>query len=89
MLGFSSEWLTHLRRFAQRIDWHVWIPSLVSAYMVFYLIWRALETINPQVPVLSWLLWGAEAFSVVNYLLFSWMTRRIDPPVPYRPPRPG
>ncbi len=89
MLGFSSAWLTHLRRFAQRIDWHVWIPALVSAYMVFYLIWRALETINPQVPVLSWLLWGAEAFSVVNYLLFSWMTRRIDPPVPYRPPRPG
>lgn len=89
MLRFSSVWFTHLRRLFQRIDRHVWIPLLVSAYMGFYLIWRVVETINPQAPILSWLLWGAEAFSVLNYLLFSWMTRRIDPPIPYRPPRPG
>ncbi|MCX8023994.1 MAG: glycosyltransferase [Thermanaerothrix sp.] len=78
-----------LQRFVHHIEWHFWIPLFVGAYMIFYLAWRATETINPQVLFLSWLLWGAEAFSVVNYLLFSWMTRRVDPPVPYRPPRPG
>lgn len=78
-----------LRRFLHRVEWHFWLPLFVGAYMIFYLAWRAAETINPQVPFLSWLLWGAEAFSVVNYLLFSWMTRRVAPPVPYRPPRPG
>lgn len=71
-----------LRRFLHRVEWHFWLPLFVGAYMIFYLAWRAAETINPQVPFLSWLLWGAEAFSVVNYLLFSWMTRRVDPLFP-------
>lgn len=60
-----------------------------GAYLIFYIVWRLVYTINPDAALLSYLLWAGEAFGVVNFLLFFWMTWRVDPIVPYRPPRPG
>ena len=57
--------------------------------MIFYIIWRIAETFNPQAWLLSFLLWSAETFGVVNFVLFFWMTWRVNPIVPYRPPKPG
>ncbi|GIV64079.1 MAG: hypothetical protein KatS3mg045_1418 [Bellilinea sp.] len=60
-----------------------------GVYMIFYVIWRLAATINPEAVMISYLLWAGEAFGVINFLLFFWMTWRVDPIVPYRPPRPG
>lgn len=60
-----------------------------GAYMVFYIIWRLVYTINPEAALLSYLLWAGEAFGIINFLLFFWMTWRVDPIMPYRPPQPG
>lgn len=54
--------------------------SVVSiAYLLYYLWWRATSTLNPHAPFFSWMLLGAEAFGVINYLLFAWMTQNISP----------
>lgn len=55
-------------------------------YFGYYLWWRASETLNPQHPFFSWILWLAEAFGVLAYILFSYFTRNIDPKEPFRPP---
>jgi len=68
-------------------------PRLLSLFaigvMVYYLWWRATQTLNPEAIVFSWVLWAAEAFGVLNFILFSWMTWNIAPTRPYRPPKPG
>ncbi len=63
------------------------IVSIV--YFLYYLWWRANYTFNPQAPFFSWLLWAAEAFGVLSYILFSWMTKDVSPKYPYKPPSPG
>ncbi len=66
------------------------VISIVSIiYLLYYLWWRAEYTLNPVVPFFSWLLWGAEAFGVLSYILFSWLTQDISPTRSYVPPRPG
>jgi cellulose synthase (UDP-forming) len=55
-------------------------------YFFYYLWWRAADTLNPAYPFFSWLLWGAEAFGVFTFILFSYFTRNIDPKGPFIPP---
>ncbi len=63
---------------------------LISAiYLLYYLWWRATSTLNPQALFFSWVLWAAEAFGVLSYLLFSWITKDISPKYPHKPPSPG
>jgi len=66
------------------------LVSIVSLiYFIYYLWWRAAFTLNPQHPFFSWLLWGAEAFGVISYLLFIVFTHDIDPRVDFFPPPEG
>ncbi|MFN3309449.1 MAG: glycosyltransferase family 2 protein [Anaerolineales bacterium] len=67
------------------------IPRLFAlvaiGVMLYYLVWRVLHTLNPDAIVLSWVLWVAEAFGVLNFILFSWMTWKVAPTRPYCPPK--
>jgi cellulose synthase (UDP-forming) len=65
------------------------VTVLTIAYLVYYLWWRANFTLNPSFPFFSWVLWGAEAFGVFSYILFSWLTKNIAPIVPYKLPYVG
>ena len=66
------------------------ILSLLSvACLIYYLWWRATETLNPDALVFSWVLLSAEAFGVFNYILFAWMTQDVSPLHPHKPPKPG
>jgi cellulose synthase (UDP-forming) len=65
------------------------ISMIAIIYFGYYLYWRAAYTLNPLAPFFSWILWGAEAFGVVSYLLFTWYTRNINPLVPFREPPEG
>jgi cellulose synthase (UDP-forming) len=60
-----------------------------AIYFVYYLVWRAVNTINPDFQFFSWLLWGAEAFGVVSYILFAWITADISPITPHKKPDAG
>ena len=66
-----------------------WVSAVSIAYFIYYLWWRASSTLNPAAPVFSWILLLAEAFGVLSYLLFSWMTREISPIRPHRAPKAG
>lgn len=56
------------------------ILSLIAAvYMLYYLVWRAVDTLNPHYFVLSLLLLIAEAQGVANFLLFTMMTWNTEP----------
>lgn len=59
------------------------------AYFIYYLAWRATNSLNPQYPIFSWMMWGAEAFGVFTYFLFTWLTRNIAPFTPYVKPPTG
>ena len=64
--------------------------SLISiVYFVYYLWWRATATLNPEFPFFSWALWGAEAFGVLSYLLFTRFTKSIAPILPHVSPANG
>ena len=59
---------------------------IANAYFIYYLYWRATSTLNPDVLLFSWLLLAAEAFGVINYLLFAWVTLDVShPPAPGNP----
>ncbi|HEY60497.1 MAG TPA: glycosyltransferase [Anaerolineae bacterium] len=62
---------------------------LSSIYFIYYIWWRATATLNPDLPFFSWVLWSAEAFGLVSYFLFSWITRNIAPKIPYTKPAKG
>ncbi len=62
---------------------------IAITYFIYYLVWRAAATLNPQFPFFSWLLWAAETFGVFSYILFTWFTRNINPFRPYLRPAPG
>jgi len=49
------------------------------AYAPYYLIWR-LGTFNPDAPVFSWLVWGAETFGYFTALLHVFMVSRMTSP---------
>lgn len=64
--------------------------SIISIiYFIYYLWWRATSSLNPEFPFISWALWGAEAFGVFSYCLFSWFTKNIAPLIPHISPNKG
>jgi cellulose synthase (UDP-forming) len=66
------------------------ILSFISiAYFLYYLWWRATSSLNLNALVFSWVLLLAEAFGVLSYILFAWMTQDISPSRTYKPPRSG
>ena len=65
------------------------INVVTIVYMAYYLWWRATASLNPQAPFFSWVLLIAEAFGVLNFLLFAWMTRNVSPTRLNFPPPPG
>lgn len=56
-------------------------------YMLYYIWWRCTNTLNYDAPIFSWTLIVAEAFGVVSYIFFSWMTMDISPKRLYQRPR--
>jgi cellulose synthase (UDP-forming) len=48
-------------------------------YAPYYLIWR-LGTFNPDAPVFSWLIWGAEVFGYLTAVLHVFMVSRLTSP---------
>lgn len=65
------------------------IAAMISvtciAYLAYYIWWRATYTLNPDAHLFSWLVLFAESFVVINFILFTWMTRDISPLKIYRP----
>lgn len=56
---------------------------------LYYLYWRIVYTFNPQAPVFSWVLYGAEVFGAITTFLFYFMVwrplkRTAPPPLPGR-----
>lgn len=49
------------------------------AYLVYYIWWRATQTLNPDAFMFSWLVLLAESFGVINFILFYWMTADVTP----------
>jgi cellulose synthase (UDP-forming) len=77
-------------RFYALRSWLVRLLALsAAAYLLYYIWWRAVYTINPAQPVFAWAVWFAESFGVVNFLLFTWMTQDIRPTKTWSPPRAG
>ncbi len=59
--------------------------AIIAVFVtLYYLYWRGTETLNPNAPVFSWALYGAELFGAVTTFLFYFMvwkpTRRSEPP---------
>ncbi|NPV78459.1 MAG: glycosyltransferase [Anaerolineae bacterium] len=65
------------------------VSIITTLYFVYYLWWRATATLNPSFPFFSWALWLTEAFGVITYILFAWLTKNIGPIVPHKKPAPG
>ena len=64
------------------------IISVVSiSYFLYYLWWRATSSLNPDALFFSWILLLAEAFGVLSYILFSWMTQDTSSNRVYKMPR--
>jgi cellulose synthase (UDP-forming) len=63
--------------------------ALTIGYLLFYLYWRATGTLNPEAMAFSVILLLAEAFGVMNYVLFAWMTAKIPPVAAAHLPRKG
>jgi cellulose synthase (UDP-forming) len=65
------------------------ISVLAIAYLVYYIGWRVVATLNPDALVFSWVLVLAEAFGVISYIVFAWMTQDTSPTRLYHRPRSG
>ena len=50
-----------------------------SIYFSYYLWWRLTSSFNHQALFLSWILFLAETFGVINFLIFHWMTWDLSP----------
>lgn len=61
------------------------VSLLTGGYLVYYIWWRGAHSLNPEAILFSVILLCAEIFGVVNFLLFAWMTQKIEEP-PYCPP---
>src|SRR4030042_1082391 len=57
------------------------VTVIAIAFTLYYLGWR-LTTLNPEAMILSWLLWIAEAYGLLVFLLFFLMAWRLVYPVP-------
>lgn len=55
------------------------VVLIFLAYAPYYLIWR-LGTFNPEAPVFSWLIWGAEVFGYLTAVLHVFMVSRLTSP---------
>lgn len=62
------------------------VPAVALAYVFGYLVWRAGWTFNAEAPLLSALLWGAEAFGAAMLASYWWMVRRLVSPQPAAAP---
>ncbi|MCK4537695.1 MAG: cellulose synthase, partial [Candidatus Krumholzibacteria bacterium] len=58
------------------------IAVLVTLY---YLYWRVTQTLNMNVPILAWSLWGAEVFGALTTFLFYFTVWR---PINRKQPKP-
>ena len=65
------------------------VSVLAIAYLSYYIWWRVTATLNPDALLFSWVLVLAEAFGVISYIIFAWMTQDTSPTRLYRPPRSG
>jgi cellulose synthase (UDP-forming) len=65
------------------------ISVLAIVYLTYYIGWRVTATLNPDALVFSWVLVLAEAFGVLSYIVFAWMTQDTSPTRLYHRPRPG
>ena len=65
------------------------LSTSIRPYFVYYLWWRATSTLNPNALFFSWVLLLAEAFGVLSYILFAWMTQDVSSNRAYKPPRAG
>src|SRR4030065_2267617 len=57
------------------------VTVISIAVTFYYLMWR-LTTLNPEAMILSWLLWIAEAYGLMVFLLYAFMAWRLVYPVP-------
>jgi len=57
------------------------VTVIAVAFTLYYLGWR-LSTLNPEAMILSWLLWLAEAYGLMVFLLYAFMAWRLVYPVP-------
>ena len=62
------------------------VTVLAIAVIIYYLAWR-LSTLNPEAMILSWLLWAAEAYGLMVFILYAFMAWRLVYPVPPKPNR--
>lgn len=67
---------------------HRWLSRLRAVvvlafvfYAPYYLIWRT-STFNPDAPVFSWVIWGAEVYGYLTALLHFFMVRKLSDPQP-------
>ena len=52
------------------------VTVIAAVYTLYYLIWRV-STINPDAVAFSWLLWLAEAYGLLVFLMHAFMTWRL------------
>jgi len=62
------------------------VTVIAAVYTLYYLIWR-LSTINPDAIAFSWLLWLAEAYGLMVFVLHAFMTWRLIYPSAPKPDR--
>lgn len=68
----ARQWVTRLRTLV--------VLSFVC-YAPYYLVWRV-STFNPDAPVFSWVVWGAEVFGYLTALMHFFMVRKLSNPEP-------
>jgi cellulose synthase (UDP-forming) len=62
------------------------VTVIAAAFTLYYLIWR-LSTFNPDAIAFSWLLWLAEAYGLMVFVLHAFITWRLVYPTPPQPNR--
>ncbi|MFC2049649.1 glycosyltransferase family 2 protein [Chloroflexota bacterium] len=62
------------------------VTVIAVACTLYYLGWR-LSTLNPDAMMLSWLLWAAEAYGLMVFMLYAFMAWRLVYPLPPKPRR--
>jgi cellulose synthase (UDP-forming) len=60
------------------------VTVIAVAFTLYYLAWR-LTTLNPEAMMLSWLLWAAEAYGLMVFILYAFMAWRLVYPVSPKP----
>jgi cellulose synthase (UDP-forming) len=74
----------HIRRFSEAGILAVTV--IAAVYTLYYLVWR-LSTLNPAAMAFSWLLWLAEAYGLMVFVLHAFMTWRLIYPTAPLPER--